>query len=445
MNIELQKREKKTLSAKGLLKIVRNAFESIPTAQVDPRGRKKEITQTDSLMSALAMFSLKSQSLLSFDRVREKSIVKHNLKSFYGIKQAPSDTYMREELDLIDPSFLRNCFSSIFEEIQRGKILEQYKYLDTYLLAIDGTEMFSSEKTHCVNCCEKNHRNGKKVYYHQTLGASIVHPNRRQVIPLCPELISRQDGKTKNDCEQRAIERFLSKFKKEHPRLKTTLLLDALYSTAPVINEIKNLKLNFIINVKPSGNKGLFDWIRGLELEESSVSVKANSYKFRFINNIPLNNTTKAPDVNFLECISTEVKGRKVTEKQFTWVTDHNITKKNVYELMKGGRCRWKIENETFNTLKNQGYQFEHNFGHGKKNLMSVFILIMMIAFLIDQIQEAACGLFQAALQKTITRRDLWNNMKNYFFTYFIDSWKHLFTAIITDFGINMSSEMDST
>ena len=53
----------------------------------------------------------------------------------------------------------------------------------------------------------------------------------------------------------------------------------------------------------------------------------------------------------------------------FSWVTDIPITDENIVQLMKAGRARWKIENETFNTLKNQGYEFEHNFGHGKRNL----------------------------------------------------------------------------
>lgn len=97
---------------------------------------------------------------------------------------------------------------------------------------------------------------------------------------------------------------------------------------------------------------------------------------------------------------------------------------------MRGGRCRWKIENETFNTLKNQGYQFEHNFGHGKKTLHTVFALLMMLAFLLDQVQEAACGLFQKAMIHRKTRRAFWEKMKALFYNYLIDSWTDLFTAI---------------
>jgi hypothetical protein len=77
-----------------------------------------------------------------------------------------------------------------------------------------------------------------------------------------------------------------------------------------------------------------------------------------------------------------------------------------VYELERAGWTRWKIENETFNTLKNQGYNLEHNYGHGNKNLCSVFGILMMLAFLVDQIQQACCKLFQAALIKKYVRRE---------------------------------------
>ena len=43
---------------------------------------------------------------------------------------------------------------------------------------------------------------------------------------------------------------------------------------------------------------------------------------------------------------------------------------------MRAGRAQCKIENETFNTLKNQGYNFQHNYGHGYQNLCSIMIML---------------------------------------------------------------------
>lgn len=434
-----QKREKSILSASGLLGKTRDVFDTVKKINNQKRARKSQISLSDSLMSALAMFSLKSESLFAFDRAKKEGAIKHNLKSLYGIKSPPSDTYMREELDLVDLGQLRKSFTSVFSAAQRSGLLKEYKFLDTYLVSADGTGMFNSEKIFCENCCQKKRRDGTVVYYHQALCASIVHPDRKQVIPFCPEIITKQDGCKKNDCEQNALKRFLSNFKSEHPQLKITLVLDALHSTAPQVKEIVQHKHHYIINVKPKSHKSLFEWIDGANLQETNFSFDKNTYKFRFINGIPLNATKDAPMVNFFECVATETKGRKVKQKTFTWVTSHKITKNNVYLLMKGGRSRWKIENETFNTLKNQGYQFQHNFGHGHKNLMSVFIYLMMLAFFIDQVQEASCGLFQAALEKTETRKTLWKRLQNYFFTFFVSSWSDLFKAVATSYSVPLS------
>ena len=425
-----QQREKKTLSATGLLGITRKIFEKIPNQKTNLLGKKKKIQIADSLMSALAMFSLKSPSLLAFDQACKDPTISNNLKKLYGIEQVPSDTYMREELDEVDPINVREAFSAIFAAAQRGKLLEDYRFLDGFLMLIDGTGLFDSENISCGDCCEKHHRDGRVTYYHQALAAVIAHPNLRQVIPLCPEMISKQDGAAKNDCERRALQRFLEMLKKEHPRLKLTIAYDALAANTPTINDIKSYGHHFIIAAKPDGNKALFEWIKGLDLQEKRIAIGKNNYTFRYINGVPLNDAKDAPELNFIECKAIEVDGRKTTEKTFTWVTDHVITDDNVYLIMQGGRARWKVENETFNTLKNQGYQLEHNFGHGKKHLFSVFAFLMVLAFLIDQIQEASCGLFQAALQKMISRRALWERMRSYFHICLLDSWESLFIAI---------------
>jgi len=207
-------------------------------------------------MSALAMFSLKSPSLLAFDTEKVEEPVRHNLETLYGITRVPSDTYMREDLDEVNPQELREAFLAIFRQIQSGKLLDRYRFLnDTYLISVDGSQVFSSNQVHCDNCCEKVHRrpDGNTItYHHQILAGVIVHPECRQVIPLCPEPITRQDGSAKNDCERNALRRFLDDFKREHPRLKATIISDALSANAPHVNHLRSLGLDFIVNVKPN-------------------------------------------------------------------------------------------------------------------------------------------------------------------------------------------------
>ena len=425
MKREPHQKEKKALSMVGLLKIVREIFKKVPSFT-----NEKTITLADTLMSALAMFSLKAPSLLAFEEDQFDFVVQHNLKTLFGVKSVPCDTYMRELLDKVDPQILRQCFLSIFYAAQRSKLLEQYKFLGNYLCLVDGTEIFNSEKIHCKNCCQKNHKDGRITYHHQMLGAVIANPGLSQVIPLCPEPITKQDGAIKNDCERNAFHRFLLSLKKEHPRLKLTMVSDALSATAPHINELKDLGYDFIVTVKPDGNRSLFEWVKGIT-REIKITVEKNKYTFRYVNAVPLNDTKNTPTVNFLECEAAEIKGKKEKKSHFSWITSYEIKDSNVYKLMRGGRARWMIENETFNTLKNQGYQFEHNFGHGRQNLHTVFAFLMMLAFLIDQIQEAACGMFQAALKASRSKkRKLWERMRNFFNLCLIHSWKDLFESL---------------
>ena len=134
--------------------------------------------------------------------------------------------------------------------------------------------------------------------------------------------------------------------------------------------------------------------------------------------------------INFIEYW--EMGATKV--QHFSWVTDLRVSPRNVYHLMRGGRARWKIENETFNTLKNQGYHFEHNYGHGTQNLSVVFAILMMLAFLVDQAQQLCCALFQAVWAKLGSKRLLWERMRSLFYTYHLHSMRELFEALFYGF-----------
>ena len=98
---------------------------------------------------------------------------------------------------------------------------------------------------------------------------------------------------------------------------------------------------------------------------------------------------------------------------------------------MRGGRARWKIENETCNTLKNQSYHFEHNYGHGEQNLSVVFATIMMLAFLVDQTQQLCCALFRAVWAKLGSKRLLWEKMRALFYAYHLESMRQRLEALL--------------
>jgi hypothetical protein len=435
--------EKVNLSAKGLLRKAQNIFKKVKEPPRGGQGLEKKISISDCLMSALAIFKLKFPSLLQFEESKIEVPIKQNLKNLFGLEKVPCDTYMRERLDEIDPKDLRPAFTSVFSALQRGKELERFAFLDgKYLLLNDGTGFFSSKKVHCDNCCEKHHKkDGSITFHHQMLGSVIAHPDYKEVIPLCPEPIMKEDGSTKNDCERNAAERWLKDFRREHPHLPVIQVEDGLSSNGPHLRLLIELNMSFISVVKPDGNKSLFDWINGFswddpdELEKSQdmfsfIDKEEKTHKFRFVNQVPLNDTHKDLLVNFIEYWETDKDGKASYHN--TWITDILVTRENAFTIARGGRARWHIENETFNTLKNQGYHFEHNYGHGKKNLSTVFAMLMMLAFLVDQSEQLCCGLFQGALKQLKSKKSrLWRRIREFFATYLISSWEILYRAIM--------------
>ena len=177
-----------------------------------------------------------------------------------------------------------------------------------------------------------------------------------------------------------------------------------------------------MIGIKPGTDEWIFDWVQqhdDVSTYECNDTIKGKQVTLRYLNTIPLNKGSENILVNYIECREIDKTGK---ESFFTWITDIHVNDKNVKMLMKAGRARWKIENATLNTLKNQGYQFEHNFGHGEKNLSTVFANLMMLAFFVDQILQTTSKQFKAALaivrnnKKTLWRR-LLANVCNIMFT----------------------------
>lgn len=261
---------RKHLSAEGLHKIVRRSFakEKLPATQ-------SNISWEDCMMSGLAVFGLKFPSLLKFEEEKLQPFTKHNLKKLYGVNFAPSDTCLRERLDILETSNFRNSFKLIFACLQRSKMLERYKYLENhYLISIDGTGQFSSDTVHCKNCCEKHHRDGTVTYYHQMLGIVLVHPDERVVIPFAPEPIVKGDGSAKNDCERNAAKRLLIDFRRKHPHLKGIVVEDGLGSNYPHLSLLDSLNLEYMIGVKPGDHDFLFDWVKHAKGKEIATTIK---------------------------------------------------------------------------------------------------------------------------------------------------------------------------
>jgi hypothetical protein len=431
---------RKQLNADALFLEIRQEFEKIP----EFRTGKPDISIPDALMSAFAIFSLKEPSLLQFDNRRQDPVESQNLKNIYGIENIPSDTRMREINDEIDPKkYIGPVFKNIFRHLQRGKALEPMIFYEgCYLLNLDGTGFFSSKNLSAPFCLEKvNKKTGQISYYLQMLGAAIVHPDFKEVIPLCPEMIVKQDGKTKNDCERNAAKRFFEQLRKDHPHLPLIINEDALSPNAPHIRYMEKYNLHYILGVKPGDHKFLFNYVdtamKNKQTNEFTLEDKNNpdiTHRFRILNGVPLNQSNQDLLVNFIEYWEYSTKKQK-TIYHNSWITDFGLTKENAFTIMRGGRGRWKIENETFNTLKNQGYNFGHNYGLGEKYLAVVFAMLMMLAFLVDQTQQLCCILFQSVWKKLGSKKALWESIRSYFKCFVVNAMEEIYRALL--YGIN--------
>lgn len=425
------KRPKKNLRFSILLEVLKDGFDRI----FDQRDPKK--TQynklSDFYTAAFAMFYFQDKSLLEFQKQLENKYRLNNLTTVFNISEIPKDTQLRDVIDEHSYELIISIFKDYFSRLQRGKYLNKFKILgNSYIVTVDGSVYFSSNELGCDKCLTKEHKNGTTTYQHQILQATIVHPDMKQVIPLAPEFIRNNDGGKKQDCEINAGKRLIHTIKKDHPHLPMIIVGDSLYSKQPFVKELTSLGYSFILVAKPNDHKSLYTDIEILRndghLDSFSVAKKGKKYTYEWINEVYLNGNIDSPKVNFVQLSITDENG-KVTYRS-VWVTDLEITAENIEEIIRAGRARWKIENECFNTLKNQGYHINHNYGHGEKNLSEAFFILNLLAFFFHQIFELSDTLYQSARATFSARSEYWNTIRAAFRLIIFNSFEELLERI---------------
>ena len=412
------------LRFRALLGVVGDAVDQIPDAR---REASTRYSLRDHYLSGLAMFFVQDPSLLEFQRRMQDEAQRNNVSTVFGIQQIPSDSQLRDVLDQHSWEPLASVFRECVRRAQRSKVLEQFQYLgNRYLMTLDGSEYFRSEALECPGCLRRERKDGTVEHYHQILQPALVRPGLPQVLPLAPEFIRRQDGANKQDCETNAGKRLIRKIRQQYRQLSIIILGDSLYSTGPFVRELELLRYSYLLTAKPESHKSLFQDIEGLRrggrldtLE--TLEAKGQKYRYEWVNGVPLGADPKSPLVNFVQLTISNAEGEQTY--CCAWVTDIKLGKANIVEVVRGARARWKIENEGFNTLKNQGYHLEHNFGHGKQYLSETFFLLNLLAFLMHQIFQLVDGLYQKARAAFSARQEYWSTIRGVFRVLLFDSW----------------------
>jgi len=417
-------KQKKHLSFAALRQALSSHFNAIE----DPRQQGKcRFSYHDVLMSGFACMYFQDPSLASFQKRMQQEQGLSNLQTLFAVEQSPKDSQLRDILDTIPSVSFAPVFKDYFARLRRHKHLDAYEVLPNLLMCtIDGTHYFSSNKIKCDGCLTKEHKANETTYSHSVLQGAIMHPDKKQVLPVMPEAIQNTDGTKKQDCESKAAKRFVKALKKAHPRQGFIIAGDGLMSHQPMMETVIENGMHCLFVAKPGDHQYLFEWLDAFDALPSLEinDQKGRIHRYRWKNDVPLNGKKDTLEVNFLEYSLFNEKGKRTYYN--SWVTDLEVTQNNIVKLAQAGRCRWKIENECFNTLKNQGYYIKHNFGHGEKHLSYNMYLLTLLAFYFHQIFELTDGLYQACRKRFGSKRYLWECFRGNIRHFIYDSWEAL-------------------
>ena len=426
------------LTLDEMTKRIRGTFERF----TDPRrGKNTRYTLVDAGLSAFSVFFMQSPSFLDYQRSLEQRLGKNNAQTLFGVHEIPSDNQIRHLLDATEPERVEPLFAYLFEALTQAGVVETYRSVNqTLLLALDGTEYFSSPTIHCAQCSSRQHATGRVTYSHTALTPVLVKPGVDKVIPLAPAFVQPQDGAEKQDCELNAAKRWLATWADAHRGLGLTVLGDDLYCHEPFCRDLLSRGLGFILVCKPASHALVYEWLAFLErsggvntvIRQRWTGQRREIDTYRYAASLPLRDGEDALLVNWCELTTTDERGKVLYHNAFA--TSLALDEHNVPEVIAAGRSRWKIENENNNTLKTKGYHFEHNYGHGKQSLSSVLASLIILAFLVHTVLEWMDDKYQLLRQKLPSRKHLFGDIRTLTSYLYFESWDALMTFMLQSF-----------
>ena len=257
------------------------------------QGGGARYTMADIGLSAFSLFFMQSPSFLAHQRRLEEGQGRSNCQTLFGLDKIPSDNHVRALLDPIDPDHFHPVCAEVVAELEGSGGLEAFRQLGGHvLIALDGTEYHVSGKVHCQQCSTRKRGKDKTEHFHALVSATVVAPDHNRVVPLEPEFIVPQDGHDKQDCESRAVRRWLERHGRRYARLKPIYLGDDLFSRQPVCEAVRAADGHFLFVCKPSSHQTIEEYLTGVELPTLTHKVKRGrerfDYRYRWLTDVPL-------------------------------------------------------------------------------------------------------------------------------------------------------------
>lgn len=284
-----------------------------------------------------------------------------------------------------DPAAIENLLAEgVAARLIRMRIFDSARLHGFLPVAVDGTQLKTFDHEPWPGCPYRTLANGQTQFFAYVLDAKLVTP-WGMTLTLASEWLSNEGNKPfdKQDCESKAFARLVAKLHKRFPRTSLCLLLDGLYASQQVIRLIESRRWKYIITFKEGSMPERFaeaTSLRGLQ-RANRLQIKQDGVgqHISWVLGLPV--AEFWPNVLF--CLETARNGKQT---RFVWLTNFHLTKSNAAQIAnKGGRLRWKIENEGFNVPKNNGYEMEHAYSKHPGGIR-IFYILMQIAYALTQL-----------------------------------------------------------
>lgn len=389
-------------------------------------GQNAQYDIADIVMAAYSVFHTQSPSFLHHQTLLKKRKGSHNGHTLFDYQKIPSDNHIRKVVDEISPQELSGLFDEFFEALDK----DEWTVDGRLVIAFDGITFLSSSKINC-QCCLKRQCGSTTRYFHAALCPVVIHPNQKAVFPLMPMFIQNEDGVEKQDCEINAAKRWIHENKDFLSKNKVIFLGDDLFSHAPMLELIQSIEnVDAIFVAKPTSHTFLEEHLQKRHkssihtLKVSDKRYASHDHSYTYVNKVPISSSAKMQDISYFSMDVHNKKGRHLYKNSF--VTTIEIDNSNIHKIACLGRNRWKIENEAFNTLSTKGYNFKHNYGHGKKNLANFLATLNILAFLIHTLCLLLDEVFRKVYESLSSRRQFFQLLNGIITFMVFDSWDHL-------------------
>ena len=356
---------------------------------------------------AILMFCCKLGSRRQLDyQLRYSPCVLENVNRLAGTSQTtlPSNKTPDYLLHLTDPHNLANLRREVNSLLLEGRVLDNDRLYGRIVVAVDGTCFLVFTHRHCDRCITQRHA-GRTIYLHPVLEAKIVSA-RGLALSIGTEFIENAPGLTvddyqsiKQDCELTAFKRLAPGLKADFPRLAICIVGDALFACGPVMTICEGYRWDYLLTFKRGSLPAVWTNVQQLLalVPQNTRTVElpnGGRQVYRWVNRVRYEDSDgREHTFDAIICHET-VDGHTTT---FAWITSFTINYDNVVTIAtNGGRPRWNIENQGFNTQKNGGYNLEHAYSCDP-NVMKCYYYLLQIAHTIMQLTEKGSLLKAAA------------------------------------------------